>query len=275
MEYRLAIDIFKGDVRCIRQPVLIVTCHKAMPYPKNALLEAVTQGANARAFFLHVSSGKFRCFAKADDRRHILCAAPPASLLMAAANERLKLYALADIKRADPFWTMQLVPGQGEHIDLCSLKIDRDFAHSLHGIGVEQRTCLMRKFGQLPDWEQGTCLIIGPHDRHDCCARPERALIGFDIQTAAPIDANVMNFYCTGFFKVGCKRKDRWMLDGRCNELVAFSLTFERGEDRRVIGLGAPRGKDNLVIKCSTKKGLQIPAGLLHRGADIGPKNMR
>jgi hypothetical protein len=86
-----------------------------------------------------VGEGQLRRLAEANDRRGILRAAAPASLLMSAAHQRHELHALADVERHDPLGAVQLVPRQREHVDLGGLKVNGDLADRLHGVGVEQR----------------------------------------------------------------------------------------------------------------------------------------
>ena len=59
-------------------------------------------------FFARQSSGR----SEADDPRYVFGGGTQAALLSSAEHDRLQLNAVARIKRADPFWTVQFMRGQ-------------------------------------------------------------------------------------------------------------------------------------------------------------------
>ena len=145
--------MFERDVGGVRQPVVEIAIDEAMTdLLHDALLEPVAQLAHAAQFVLKMFRRQCRGFAKTDDARHILRAATAAALLMAAADERLELDALAHIERADSFRPMQLVTRQRQHSICVVFKSSGSLADRLHCIGMEQRARRMRHFAS---WSTG------------------------------------------------------------------------------------------------------------------------
>ena len=83
---------------------------------------------------------------------------------MPSDQKRGKLRSLADIEHADPLGGVELVTGNGKHVDGVLLHVDRDLADRLHRIGVEQNAPFMGQFRRLLHGEDDPRFIVGPHE---------------------------------------------------------------------------------------------------------------
>ena len=83
-----------------------------------------------------------------------------APLLGAALDDARQGDALADVQRADALGAVELVAGQGEHIDVLLLDVDVQMADGLHGVGVEQDAllpCRPRRSPRWAGWSRSRC----------------------------------------------------------------------------------------------------------------------
>lgn len=83
---------------------------------------------------------------------------------MPAVQKWNKWRSLAHIERANAFWRMELVAGQGEKINLIALHVDWHLAHGLHCICVEKDAALLSHDRHLLHRKDDPGLVVGPHD---------------------------------------------------------------------------------------------------------------
>jgi hypothetical protein len=129
------------------------------------------------------------------------------------------------------------------------LEIDRGLADRLHRIGVKEGTRFMGHLGQPIDGKDGARLVVGPHHRRDRRARSERAPEGLYIETALRVDTDEVHFDPARLLQLTDEREDCRMLHARGDDLVTALLGQKRGENCRIVGLGAARGKNDLVVE--------------------------
>src|SRR4030043_166864 len=112
--------------------------------------------------------GQFASLPKADDVRNILCPPSPSFLLMATDQKRRKLCPPPDIEDPNPFRCMELVAGDGKHINGRFFEIERNLSGCLDRIRMERNPFSFYNLTNLFDRKDHSCLIVGIHDRNDC-----------------------------------------------------------------------------------------------------------
>ena len=72
--------------------------------------------------------------------------------------------AAAHIQRAHALRAVELVAGEREHVDIHRVHVDRDLAHGLHGVGVEEDALLVAELADLRDRLDHADLVVREHD---------------------------------------------------------------------------------------------------------------
>ena len=78
-------------------------------------------------------------------------------------EQRWQAHPLADVEPADPFWPMEFMGAEGQEIDRGFLQVDLELADRLDGVGVQKDSALLADFRDLPDRQDQTGFIVGPH----------------------------------------------------------------------------------------------------------------
>src|SRR4030042_1902593 len=112
--------------------------------------------------------GQFASLPKADNVRNILCPSSSPLLLMATDQKRRKLCPLPDIEDANPFRCMELVAGDGKHINGRFFEIERNLSGCLDRIRMERNPFSFYNLTNLFDSKHHSCPIVGINDRNDC-----------------------------------------------------------------------------------------------------------
>src|SRR5690606_11666075 len=86
------------------------------------------------------------------------------SFLSAALNQRQEPYSLADIKTSYAFGAVELVSGEGEHVNVHFLNINRNMSHCLNSVGMENDAVLSADFAYLLNRLNGADFVVGDHD---------------------------------------------------------------------------------------------------------------
>ena len=107
------------------------------------------------------------------DPGHILGAGPLAPLLGAALDQVEQGDVLPAVQGAYALGSMELVAGDGQHIDVHLLHIDGHVARRLHRVGVEGDALLPAQGADLRDGLHGTDLVVGEHDGHQAGVLPD------------------------------------------------------------------------------------------------------
>ena len=72
----------------------------------------------------------------------------------------------ADEESAGALGAVELVAGQGEHVDVLGVHVDGQMAGGLDGVGVEGDLLLPADLADLGDGLDGADLVVGVHDGH-------------------------------------------------------------------------------------------------------------
>ena len=89
------------------------------------------------------------------------------ALVTAAIEQRLEPHlgiVTADVQGADPLWPVDLVRREAEQVDLVAPDVQRDLAHGLGGIGVEDDAAFVAKPADLADRVDRADLVVRRHD---------------------------------------------------------------------------------------------------------------
>src|SRR5690606_11971673 len=105
--------------------------------------------------------------AQTDAECDIFSAGTNSALLPRSHNKRRQLNALADIQRADPFWGIELMSRNGQQVDAQLPDADRNFAHRLRGIRMNECTAPFRFARNSRDWLNRSDFILRMDDRDD------------------------------------------------------------------------------------------------------------
>ena len=79
----------------------------------------------------------------------------------------------ADVQRAHAAGPVELVSGQGQHVDVLGVHVDRQVAHGLDGVHMEGDALFPAKRPDLSDGLDGANLVVGEHDGHQGGVRPD------------------------------------------------------------------------------------------------------
>ena len=103
----------------------------------------------------------------------IFRAGPLAPLLGAALDDVGQGDALPGVQHAGALGTVELVAGEGQHVDVLLLDIDVQVARRLHGVGVEQDALFLAHRADLRNGQDGADLVVGVHDGHQAGVGPD------------------------------------------------------------------------------------------------------
>jgi len=131
---------------------------------EEATFEFAAERRDARGIAHNRSEREFGGFAQADDARDVLGAGAKTTLMMAAIEKLAQASATANIVRANSFWSVELVAGDGEEIDPERADVDGNFSGGLHGVRVEVDVILSGDAADL--FERLDCaeLVVRVHD---------------------------------------------------------------------------------------------------------------
>ena len=102
------------------------------------------------------------------DVGHVLGPGAPAVLVPAAVDQRIEPRARAHVECADPLRGVELVAGDRQQVDAERLDVERQLAHRLRGVCVDEHAALVRHGRDLGDRLNRADLVVGVHhaDEH-------------------------------------------------------------------------------------------------------------
>ena len=186
-------------------------------------------------------------FAQANDGGNIFRAGAEAPLLSAAGELRLQPDALADIDGAHALGGVDLMAGEGKHINVHGLHIDGHMTVGLNGVGMEHNALFMTDPAQLRHGIDGADLVVGKHDGDQRGVRPDRLLQRLRLYLAILVHRQIGDLKALLFQRLGGV-KNGVVLDGGDDEmLLALSLTgMEIAPQRQIVGFAAAAGEGDL-----------------------------
>src|SRR5579859_6487154 len=203
-------------------------------------LQAVAQAAHLHALFRHVFLRDFAGFAEAHNAGHVQRAGAHAALMAAAVNDGGKLHAriaAPDIQGADALGPVNLVPADGQEVDVVLLNVHGDFANGLHTVYGKENPAL---FGNLADFRDGVDdanFVIGVHDGDQNRGRLNGRFQTVQADTPILLHRQIGDLE-TMLLKVLASIEHSFVLDGLGDDVVALLAEhFRDALDHQVVGL--------------------------------------
>ena len=126
--------------------------------------QLVAQRNQPGSVFINMSTGLFQRCRHAHDAGDIFRAGALAALLRAALDQIGQTDPFAGIQHTAALGAVELMGGEGEHIDLLRDYVNVQVTCRLHGIGVKQDALTAAHGADLGNGLHGTDLVIGEHD---------------------------------------------------------------------------------------------------------------
>ena len=251
--------------------------HLAIGNPcKQALLQCITKPRDPARIFLQRKSRKFRGFAQPHDPRNILRARPVTPLVMPAKQKLPDLRSTLNEQRAHALRPVKLVARKRKQIQLQSLHIHRNFSSGLHRVSVKVNVGTGSDPPDFPKRLHRANLIIRVHHRDQRSLRPKRAANLFRINQPFAIHLQISDLGPL-FLQRLAAIENRFVLD-RCGDNVRSRTRslkrLRHAENRVIVGLRAPAGKNDLRRACMNQRGHLFARGFhrrprsLSRGVD-------
>ena len=248
VEHRLALDVGERDVERVREAQLAAAVHDGLRDGEEALLQAVAQRGDAiERAVAQLGGGELARLAEAGDVGDVLRAGAAAPLLVAAEQERPHGRAAADVERADALRGVDLVAGEGQHVERRLGGVDaRDLADGLRGVGVEDGARGLRELRALADGEEDARLVVRPHQRHELRAGDrERGAVGVQVERAVAVHADAHDAVAA-LLDGAARLEDGGVLDLARDHGRLRAERLDRAEDRLVVALATAAREDDL-----------------------------
>ncbi len=120
--------------------------------------------ARVRDVAVHLRHRDFQRLGEADDAGHVERAAAEAAFVAAAVDDGRDLAILAHVERAGAFRAVHLVRGQRGHVDVERLRVERELADRLRGVGVERHAARAAERADRGDVLHGADFVVAVHD---------------------------------------------------------------------------------------------------------------
>ncbi len=249
-EHRFALDTadrYQNRVGCT-----VVAGPDAVDVGKlqNRVFEPVAQTAHMLLFELQIVGRQLHRLAHADDTGNVQGARTASAHMLSPMQQRRERMTVSDIKAADPFGTVELVGREAHEVDPGADDVDGDLAHRLHTVGMQQHTPLLADLRDLLDREDGSRLVVGPHDRH------ERRLVGDEIpyrmglDDALTVDRQVGDAHAL-LLEPAADRRDGRMLHLGGDDVIFLAVSDQIEPDPfedPVVRFGGAGGDDDVVF---------------------------
>ncbi len=250
-QQRLALDIDKAHVEVAGKVVFHVAVdlhviQGALEFAPQVVAELLLPGG----FGSHLFAADLARLAQANDARHVQRAAAHAALVTAAVDLLGQLNARIappHVQGAHSLRSINLVPAQGEKVDVIGLYIYRNLAHRLNGVGVEDHALLTAQLADLPDGLNDANFVVGVHDAHQDGFAVQGTLQVFDIDQAIGLDRQVGD-PVAGLLQPLAGIQGGLVLGHLGNDVVA-TLAVHLGNtlDGQIGAFGGSGGEDDLL----------------------------
>ena len=157
-------DPFKAQAYIAGQPPGSVSVEGAVGNPGEGVDQGLPQTEQVCGFGFSVPDSFFQGSRHGQYGRQIFRAGPFSPFLCAAADQGVGHDPPLHQQCADPFWTVEFVGGQGQHVDLVPGEIDVQNPGSLYRVRVEQDFLFGTDLSDFPDGLDGADFVIGVHD---------------------------------------------------------------------------------------------------------------
>ena len=220
----LAFNAFKAEAHIAGQAVHGIAVERAVRNIGKTGDQAVAQRADLFGILVDVRAGFLQRRGHAHDGGDVLRACALAALLRAALNEAREGNALPRVQKPDALRAVELVRGEGEHVDALRLDVNGNMARRLHRIGVEEHASLAADPADLGDRKDRTDLIVGVHDGDKAGILADGVLHLLRRDRTGGADGQKLDREAL-FFKLFERVQHGVMLKGRRND-VLFALAL-------------------------------------------------
>ena len=158
---------------------------------------------------------------------------------------------------------MELVAGEGEHVDVLSLYVNVQVACRLHGIRVEDNALFPAHRANFGNGKNGADLVVGVHDGHQGGVRPDGRSHLLRGNGAGGAHRQQLHLKAL-FFQLLQGVQHGVMLKGG-GEDVLLALQGAKpggGDNGLVVGLAAAGGEDDLLGVAAQAPGHGLPGAL-------------
>ena len=128
--------------------------------------ELVPKGGDLGGILVDMVAGLLQSRRHAHDGREVFRAGPLAPLLGAALDDVHQRDTLAGVQHAGALGPVELVAGEGEHVDVLRPDINVQVSRRLHGVRVEQDSLFLAHRADLRDGQNRADLVVGVHNGH-------------------------------------------------------------------------------------------------------------
>ena len=258
-----ALNALKAEVHVAGEPVDGIAVQGAVGNLRETGDKLVPQCGDLGGVFVDVIAGLLQRSGQTHDAGNVFRTGPLAPLLCAALDDVGQGDALPGIQHAGALGTVELMAGEGQHIDVLLIDIDVEMTGGLHGVGMEQDTFFPADRADLRNGQDGADLVVGVHggDQAGVEADGVRYLLGGDGADGAhrqQLDLKAFLFQLFQGVENGVMLKG-----GGDDVLLALALTDAGGGDQSlIVGLAAAGGKGDLPGRAAQTGGHGLPGAL-------------
>src|SRR5713101_4027989 len=136
---------------------------------RNSLMKSFSELPQPMSLVGQLFLAKCAGLAKTNDARNRQSAAAQAAFVTAAVQDGFEPnsgISATHVQRPDALGTIDFMSRHTEKVDPHLFHVERDFAHGLDGIGVEEDAPFFAKLADFPDRLERPNLVVGGHDAH-------------------------------------------------------------------------------------------------------------
>ena len=126
---------------------------------------------------------------------------------------------------------MELVAGEGEHVDVGALEVHVDLAHGLDAVGVEHDALLMREVGHLGHRIDVAGLVVRPHAGHQRYVAVESLFVLVKIKASLGVNVELRDLVATVLLEVVKHPENGGMLHRSGDDLPLLRIALNGGVD--------------------------------------------
>src|SRR5262249_2448164 len=212
---------------------------------ENPRLEPIAKAAHfivTFRFARELTSG-----AQSQDVRHCRSAPTPATFLRAADDKRRQLESLANVKRTNTLWRMQLVAGQSKQIDVQFLQVNGNLAHRLYAVNVKD--CIRipaHNLANLFNRKEHARFIVCEHHRNNARIATQRVTQIVQVELAVTINFQP-GYFITNLTQMFTKVSNGFVLNSGCDDVTLVWILLKKAADGPIVGFRTARSKNDLA----------------------------
>ena len=168
------------------------------------------------------------------------------------------------VQRSHALRPVDFVRAHRHQIDVVLYDVDRNLAHGLHPVGMEQDAFLMRDFADFADRLDHADFVVGIHERNQ--DRLVRDRIAQHVQIHQTVAFHRQIAYAVAvLFELLASVQHRFMLGRYGDDVIAlFRVHLGYTLDRQVVGLGRAAGEDDF-FGCRANQIRNLLPRVIHR----------